>query len=208
MFSHRTETRRKIPLALKSRLGIRTESLPSQPLALPVRSISHYKTIIPIAIPIIPKRPDCELNAVAEPVVGALATAEDVLLAREETTDPADVAATDAPDLAVLVAVVGDMVPMVPLGRTRSTPEFLQSFMAADRVAEEGEVRSQYGLRLSMGREREFYEENRDILSISACEQSFDTSGMRVVSQSELLQIHFRSVRVHLVLPIPFKAAV
>lgn len=55
-----------------------------------------------------------------------------------------DVAAADAPDLVALVAVAGAMVPVVPLGRTRSTPRFLQSATVTVFVSEE-EVRIQYG---------------------------------------------------------------
>lgn len=55
-----------------------------------------------------------------------------------------DVAAADAPDLVALVAVAGAMVPVVPLGRTRSTPRFLQSATVMVFVSEE-EVRIEYG---------------------------------------------------------------
>lgn len=102
-----------------------------------MQSIGHYKTIIPIAIPIIPNSPDCGPKVVAEPVPVAVATAVDTLLAREATIDEADVAAEDAVDLAALVAVAWDMVPVVPLGRTRSMPSFLQSDRVTVLVSEE-----------------------------------------------------------------------
>lgn len=112
-----------------------------------MQSIGRHKTIIPIAIPIIPNSPDCGPNVVAEPVPVALATATDALLAREATTDEADVAAADAPDLAAdvgdapelaaLVAVAGDTAPVVPLGRTRSMPKPLQIATVTLLVSEE-----------------------------------------------------------------------
>lgn len=114
---HRTEIEKKNSTCLKSRLRI-TDSLPSHPLAFHVQSISHYKTIIPIAIPIIPISPDCE----------------------QEATDALDVAAVDAPDLVALVAVAGATVPVVPPGRTMSTPRFLQTATVTLFVSEE-EVR-------------------------------------------------------------------
>lgn len=100
-----------------------------------MQSIGHYKTIIPIAIPIIPNSPDCGPSAVAEPVIATVATAPDALLAGEATADDTpDLAALttaadvgDAADLVALVAVAGGMVSVVPEGRTRSTPTFLQS---------------------------------------------------------------------------------
>lgn len=64
-----------------------------------------------------------------------------------------EVAAADAPDLVALVAVAGPMVPVVPLGRTRSTPAFLQSSKVTALVSEE-EVQIQYGSRLSAGQDR------------------------------------------------------
>lgn len=48
-----------------------------------------------------------------------------------------EVAAADAPDLVALVAVAGPMVPVVPVGRTRSTPAFLQSSKVTALVSEE-----------------------------------------------------------------------
>lgn len=152
-----------------------------------MQSIGHYKTIIPIAIPIIPNSPDCGPSAVAEPVLVAVATAADALLAREATTDDApDLAALttaadvgDAADLVALVAVAGGMVTVVPVGRTRSTPTFLQSPTVTVLVSGE-ELRLQYGSRLSAGRDRQFYREKGDLLSRSAAEQAFETSGMRV----------------------------
>ena len=153
-----------------------------------MQAIGHYKTIIPIAIPIIPNSPDCGPSAVAEPVLDVVATAADALLAREAPTDEADVAAADAPDLAALttaadvedaadlVAVAGDMV---SVGRARSTPKFLQSPTVMVLVSGE-ELRLQYGSRLSAGRDRQFHREKRDLLSRSAAEQAFETSGRRV----------------------------
>lgn len=150
-----------------------------------------------------------------------MATAADALLAREATTDEADVAAADAPDLAALtsaadvedaadsvalVAVAGDMLPVVSLGRTRSTPTLLQSATVMVLVSGE-ELRVQYGSRSSAGRDREFYREKRDLLSRSAGEQAFETSGRRVLIQSELWQIHFMLVMAHEVLLILLKAA-
>lgn len=113
-----------------------------------------------------------------------MAPAADALLAREVTTDDApDLAALttaadvgDAADLVALVAVAGDMVPVVSLGRTRSTPRFLQSPIVMVLVSGE-ELRLQYG---STGRDRQFYREKGDLLSRSAAEQAFETSGMRV----------------------------
>lgn len=77
----------------------------------------------------------------------AEAIAADALLEREETTD---VAAADAPELVALVAVAEAMVPVVPVGRTRSTPKFLQSATVIVLVSEE-EVRFQYGSGLAAG---------------------------------------------------------
>lgn len=136
----------------------------SVPLALQVQSTGRYKTIIPIAIPINPNSPDCGPNVVADPVPVAVATAADTLLAREATTDEADVAAADAPDLAVLttaadaedtpdlaaLVVTGDTVFVVPLGRTRSIPKFLQSATVTVLVSEE-EVRVRYRLGSTAG---------------------------------------------------------
>lgn len=51
-----------------------------------------------------------------------------------------ELAAADAPDLVALVAVAGTIVPVVPLGRTRSTPRLLQSATVMFFVSEE-EVR-------------------------------------------------------------------
>lgn len=116
-----------------------------------------------------------------------MATAADALLAREATTDDApDLPALttaadvgDASDLVALVAVAGGMVTVVPVGRTRSTPTFLQSPTVTVLVSGE-ELRLQYGSRLSAGRDRQFYREKGDLLSRSAAEQAFETSGMRV----------------------------
>lgn len=115
-----------------------------------------------------------------------------------------DVAAADAPDL-VALAVAGAMVPVVPLGRTRSTPTFLQSATVIVFVSEE-EVRCQYRSGLSAGQNREFYGERVGLLSRSAAEQPFDTSGKRALSQPVLLQIQLRSLRVHWLVLILFKA--
>lgn len=117
--------------------------------------MGHYITIIPIAIPIIPISPDCELNDVAEPVGVAEAIAAVALLEREETTD---VAAADATDLVALVAVGEGMVPVVPLGRTRSTPRFLQRATVIVLVSE-ADVRFQHGSGISAGQNRELYGE-------------------------------------------------
>lgn len=102
--------------------------------------------------------PDCGPNAVAEPVAVAEAIAADALLEREEITDAVGVAAADAPELVAPVAVAGAMVPVVPLGRTRSTPRFLQSATVTVFVSEK-EVRCQYGSGLSAGQNKEFYGE-------------------------------------------------
>lgn len=91
----------------------------------------------------------------AEPVGVAEAIAAVALLEREETTD---VAAADAPDLVALVAVGEAMVPVVSLGRTRSTPRFLQSATVIVLVSE-AEVRFQHGSGLSAGQNRELYGE-------------------------------------------------
>lgn len=161
--------RSKIPIAFKIPQWYQNRALPYHPLAFHVQSIGRYKTIIPIAIPIIPNSPDCGPSAVAEPVLVAVAAAADALLAREATTDEAEVAAADAPDLAApttaadvedaadlvaLVAVAGDMLPVVSLGRTRSTPTLLQSPIVMVLVSGE-ELRVQYGSRFSAGRDRE-----------------------------------------------------
>lgn len=156
-----------------------------------MQSIGHYKTIIPIAIPIISNSPECGPSAVAEPVLDGAATAADALLASEAPTDEANVAAADAPDLAALttaaevedapdlaalVAVAGDVVSE---GRTRSTPKFLHNATVTVLVSGE-ELWLQYDSRLSAGRDRQFYREKRDLLSRSAAGQAFETSGMRV----------------------------
>lgn len=153
---HRIETEKEKSTCLKPRLRIRAEALPPT-CSLHLHSINHYITIIPIAIPIIPISADCGPNAAAEPVVVAEAIAADALLEREEITDAVGVAA-DAPDLVAPVAVAGAMVPVVPLGRTRSTPRFLQSPTVMVCVSEE-EVRCQYGSGLSAGQNKEFYVE-------------------------------------------------
>jgi len=172
----RIETEKEKSTCLKPRLRIRAEALPPT-CSLHLQSINHYITIIPIAIPIIPISPDCGPNAVAEPVAAAEAIAADALLEREETTDAVGVAAADAPDLVSPVAVAGAMVPVVPLGRTRSTPRLLQSATVTVFV-----------------------------FSRSAAEQPFDTSGKRALSQPVLLQIQVRSLRVHWLVLILFKA--
>lgn len=79
-----------------------------------------------------------------------------------------DVAAADAPDLVALVAVAGAMVPVVPLGRTRSTPTFLQSATVMFFVPEE-EVRSQYGSGFSAGQNREIYGGNSGLTLKIGC---------------------------------------
>lgn len=115
-----------------------------------------------------------------------------------------DVATPVVPDL-VALAVAGAMVPVVPLGRTRSTPAFLQRSTVIALVSE-GEVRSQYGSSLSDGQDREFHGGKSGLLSRSAAGQAFDTSGKRLLSQAVLLQIQLRSVRVHPLAPALLRA--